>query len=327
MTCALKRGELILPITHAIPSDITEIRLAESIDHNNIVRAALVYKDLSDKTSEFKNFPVHLKKFFDSLLFKTSYLIDTEFFQKQCNSAGAGHLLMKELDILKAMLVSDNNLDVTISPSKLYNTINNLAIETPSMHSYLSSIQLGSIIINNDDAPDTMVATLADFMDPVEYTEDNDDIYDDDSVELDSEGLSIELPGLDDEDFDMEDLFMGDDEDDLDDLLEGLNRTAEVTSGDDAISRSVRTNHSLNPVDQYPSEILKLAHEWLKNTSVKVGPGFGFKMNSILDVLKYYTTLAFTDQKMDVDLIEKFYSEKEIRPVLPMAILAAIDES
>lgn len=329
----ISNAEFMLPICHSSVSSIEEVDLADSVTHENILAATKAYHYLSNRTQGFDKLLKSDTEFLRDLLFKFSYSAPVDKINRNALSSIGARLNSVEYDILRALLVADTNLNVEISPSKLYNTINNLCVESDSMSSFINSVKIGNNYISNENHDGRDYYRLGDLMEDLEIENKDldDDNMPDDALDVESSDSagSFNFDILDEEEFvvNFDDMEDNDDDDDLFDLLNDINKTSRQIDETASISRSVRTNHSLNPVDEYPSEVLKVAHDWLSNTAVPVRAGMNIKINNFIDLLRYYSTLVFSGQHDINNMIRVFYKTEEFKPIMPLSVLAAIEIS
>lgn len=324
-------SNLVIPVCHSTMSDVDNIDLADSITHADILTATKIYKRISDKTLEFARMLRDDEKFLKELLFKFNYYSKPYTLNRLSVKLLGSEFSVKVYDILRSLLISDSNLDVTISPSKLYNTINNSCVESDSLSSFIMSVKIGNTTLKDDNADHDGLTRLGDLMDTPEFDSWADEMADNQEPvsDVDSDGDSDEfdLSALNEIEFDLnfDELEGDEDEVDLMDILNDLNKTSRQIDDVSTVSRSLRTNHSLNPVDEFPAEVIRLTHNWLAQTSVERRTGLNYSFNSIIDVLRYYSTMVFSGQESVSDLLLNFYKNPEFKPIMPLSVISAIN--
>jgi len=329
LTLAITFGQSFnIPISHVQSTSIKTVSRGYNLTHDDIICACMVYKLIADESSDFNTENKLISNFLATALFKSNSDHNLDRLNKIILKLNSPlELNTSSLEALKSLLITEDKLDVTISASKMYNTINNLCEMSDSNSNFILSMKMDSRNIVKSSPENKIEYNLLDFMevDDIAKLDQTEQIEDDDTSDDSDYDVDFDLDLEHDADslIDLMELDSG--ENDLDDFFEELTVTGKTVKEIDQYSRSTRTNHSLNPMDEYPSEILTYCHNWLDSTSVRASIGRGFKISSILDLLKYYSSLVFSGQTSIVDMIESNYGQTSIDTPLPLSVIAAMN--
>jgi len=333
ITIALRSDNFVIPITHTNPKNVETLNLGYTLHAHHIINAVSVFSRLLDKSDELANLTDYDKAILNYIIYKTTIHSNFEEVKRKLEGASPFNSLRSryELDVFKTLLLDDRAISKTVNPSRLYQYINNLFCSPAVKDNYLTSVTVEDKVsfALDENTDDIEEETEEIELQHEDFTtrEAEDTLFEKD--EDSSDGISLDLEGIQEFDDSLDDIDLDaiSDDDEID-ANEGLFETLDIGISDDTEDQitiqSSRTGLTVNPNNEFPYQILKYLKDWNSMNKLKQQIGIPREVTTIADLPKAFLLSYRLAGTTKIGLLKQFTGKEVIDLPCPLSDLAVI---
>jgi len=144
MTIGFETKGTKIPICHATPKSITELKLGYDLTYDNIVKPVRYFSSILDQYDDLQSAPESIKNVFNFIIYNTTlqtrvskvnYIVSQ--FVKDIHFDN-----IQQVDIFKSLLLDNNYAIKTVNTNRLYQYVNNLFKHPLPGDNYLTSVTI-----------------------------------------------------------------------------------------------------------------------------------------------------------------------------------------